>query len=81
MRVLAFETSCDDTGVAIYDSDQGLLTQNLHQQNATHQPYGGVVPELASRDHSLHIIRLLRQTLSQCNLSLNDIDAIAYTAC
>lgn len=77
--VLAFETSCDDTAVAIYHAEQGLLTHHLHSQIALHQPYGGVVPELASRDHSAHIVPLLDHALAQTNRQLSDIDAIAYT--
>lgn len=80
MRVLGIETSCDETGIAIYDSEKGLLAHTLHSQIELHSPYGGVVPELASRDHIKRILPLLKQTLEQAKLSCNDIDGIAYTA-
>lgn len=80
MRVLGIETSCDETGVAIYDSQKGLVADLLHSQVALHQSYGGVVPELASRDHIKRTLPLIKEALEQANLSLADIDAIAYTA-
>jgi N6-L-threonylcarbamoyladenine synthase len=80
MRVLGIESSCDETGVAIYSKTQGLIANVLHSQIAAHQPYGGVVPELASRDHIRKVIPLLNQALAQANLKIQDIDAIAYTA-
>lgn len=79
MIVLGLETSCDETGLAIYDSEQGLRGQVLYSQIQLHAEYGGVVPELASRDHVRKLIPLLDQLLSQCDLSKLDIDAIAYT--
>ncbi len=80
MLVLGIESSCDDTGIALFDSDLGLLAEALHSQTATHQPYGGVVPELASRDHARHIVPLLAKVLSEAKLDKRDITAIAYTA-
>ncbi len=80
MRVLGIETSCDETGLAIYDAEHGLLANVLHSQIATHRPHGGVVPELASRDHIKHIVLLLQEVLAKANLSKHDLDAVAYTA-
>lgn len=80
MRILGIETSCDETGVAIYDTERGLLAHRLFSQIAMHAEYGGVVPELASRDHIKRVLPLLRQALSDANLDLTDIDGIAYTA-
>lgn len=80
MRVLGIETSCDETGVAIYDTDQGLLAHALHSQVAAHAGYGGVVPELASRDHIRRLLPLCEQVLSEAGLERRDLDAIAYTA-
>lgn len=79
MIVLGLETSCDETGLAIYDSEQGLRGQVLYSQIQLHAEYGGVVPELASRDHVRKLIPLLDQLLSQCDLSKQELDAIAYT--
>ncbi|MEC5210056.1 N6-L-threonylcarbamoyladenine synthase [Psychrobacter sp. PL15] len=85
MKVLGLETSCDETGLAIYDSElidtdnQGLLGQVLYSQIELHAVYGGVVPELASRDHIRKLVPLLNELLDQCDISKNDIDAIAYT--
>jgi N6-L-threonylcarbamoyladenine synthase len=79
MLVLGLETSCDETGVALYDTDGGLLAHALHSQVALHAEYGGVVPELASRDHVRKLLPLLRKTLHRAGLGLRDIDAIAYT--
>lgn len=79
MRVLGLETSCDETGLAIYDSEQGLLGQVLYSQIDLHATYGGVVPELASRDHIRKLIPLLESLLTQCQLKKTDIDAVAYT--
>ena len=79
MCVLGIETSCDETGVAIYDDKEGLLADVLYSQAAMHANYGGVVPELASRDHIKRIIPLIEQALSQAKLTKGDIDAIAYT--
>lgn len=80
MLTLGIETSCDETGVAVYDSRDGLLGQALHSQIALHRDYGGVVPELASRDHIRRVVPLTRQVLGQAGLSLADVGAIAYTA-
>jgi len=79
MRVIGIETSCDETGVAVYDDKLGLLSHVLYSQVKLHADYGGVVPELASRDHVRKIVPLIRQALSQANLSLGDIDGVAYT--
>jgi N6-L-threonylcarbamoyladenine synthase len=80
MRVLGIETSCDETGAAIYDSEQGLLGHTLYSQIAMHAEYGGVVPELASRDHVKKTVPLVKAVLRESKLKLKDIDAIAYTA-
>lgn len=80
VRVLGIETSCDETGVALYDSDRGLLADVLYSQVAMHADYGGVVPELASRDHVRKLLPLCRQVLEEAQLTLADIDGIAYTA-
>jgi N6-L-threonylcarbamoyladenine synthase len=79
MQILGIESSCDETGVAIYGSD-GLLANTLHSQIDLHADYGGVVPELASRDHIQKLLPLTREALRQAKLSLADIDGIAYTA-
>ncbi len=79
MLVLGIETSCDETGVALYDSRLGLLGDALHSQVALHAPYGGVVPELASRDHIRRLLPLARSALAQAGRSLADVDLIAYT--
>jgi len=80
MRVLGIETSCDETGVAIYDSEQGLLSHQLYSQVDLHARYGGVVPELASRDHVRVLLPLISQALQQANCKSSDIDGIAYTS-
>lgn len=80
MRVLGIETSCDETGVAIYDSERGLLAHDLYSQVAQHADYGGVVPELASRDHVRKLLPLCEQVLKAAGLEKADLDAIAYTA-
>ncbi len=80
MLVLGLESSCDETGVALYDSDGGLLAHAIHSQVDMHEAYGGVVPELASRDHIRRLVPLLRQVLVAAGRSLGDIDAVAYTA-
>jgi N6-L-threonylcarbamoyladenine synthase len=80
MLVLGIETSCDETGLALYDSDRGLLADVVHSQVELHAEYGGVVPELASRDHIRKIVPLIRQVLQQAGADLDDLDAIAYTA-
>ena len=85
MKVLGLETSCDETGLAIFDSEQinddnkGLIGQVLYSQVELHALYGGVVPELASRDHIRKLVPLLHELLAQCDMSKDDIDAIAYT--
>ncbi|NNM59430.1 MAG: tRNA (adenosine(37)-N6)-threonylcarbamoyltransferase complex transferase subunit TsaD [Legionellales bacterium] len=80
MLVLGIETSCDETGLALYDSVSGLRGHTLYSQIALHQTYGGVVPELASRDHVERLIPLLNDLLRETNLDKNAIDAVAYTA-
>ncbi|TBU82389.1 tRNA (adenosine(37)-N6)-threonylcarbamoyltransferase complex transferase subunit TsaD [Phytopseudomonas dryadis] len=80
MLVLGLETSCDETGVALYDSERGLLADALFSQIDLHRAYGGVVPELASRDHVKRMLPLIRQVLSEAGRQPGDIDAIAYTA-
>lgn len=80
MRILGIETSCDETGIAIYDSEQGLLAHVLHSQIATHSPYGGVVPELASRDHIRKVLPLIKEILQKANIDKHTLDAVAYTA-
>jgi N6-L-threonylcarbamoyladenine synthase len=80
MRVLGIETSCDETGVAIYDTERGLLAHRLFSQIAMHAEYGGVVPELASRDHIQRVLPLLRETLADAGLRMQDLEGIAYTA-
>ena len=79
MVVLGIETSCDETGVALYDTARGLLGHALYSQVAMHADYGGVVPELASRDHIRRLLPLTREVLARSALALADIDAIAYT--
>ena len=80
MRVLGIETSCDETGVAVFDSDRGLLGHHIHSQVALHAEFGGVVPELASRDHVRKLVPLLRKLFSDADASPGAIDGIAYTA-
>lgn len=80
MRILGIETSCDETGVAIYDDREGLLADQLYSQVKLHADYGGVVPELASRDHVRKTVPLIQAALKQANLTAADIDGVAYTA-
>jgi tRNA N6-adenosine threonylcarbamoyltransferase len=80
MIVLGIESSCDETGIAVYDSERGLLAHTLHSQVAVHAEFGGVVPELASRDHIRYLVPLLEKVLQQATISKADIDGIAYTA-
>ncbi|SJL85002.1 tRNA (adenosine(37)-N6)-threonylcarbamoyltransferase complex transferase subunit TsaD [Vibrio palustris] len=80
MRILGIETSCDETGVAIYDDEQGLLSHQLYSQVKLHADYGGVVPELASRDHVKKTVPLIKQALAEASLTAADIDGVAYTA-
>ena len=77
--VLGIETSCDETGVALYDTNRGLISHALHSQVALHAAYGGVVPELASRDHITHGVPLIKQVCAQASITLPQIDGIAYT--
>lgn len=79
-RVLGIETSCDETGVAIYEEGKGVLAEALYSQIALHADYGGVVPELASRDHVRKALPLIRQVFAQAGLELGDVDGVAYTA-
>ncbi|MCP4948370.1 MAG: tRNA (adenosine(37)-N6)-threonylcarbamoyltransferase complex transferase subunit TsaD, partial [Aestuariibacter sp.] len=80
MRIIGIETSCDETGIAIYDDEQGLLSHQLYSQVKLHADYGGVVPELASRDHVKKTIPLIKAALKEANLTSKDIDGVAYTA-
>ncbi|AUH02262.1 tRNA (adenosine(37)-N6)-threonylcarbamoyltransferase complex transferase subunit TsaD [Prodigiosinella confusarubida] len=80
MRVLGIETSCDETGVAIYDTQKGLLANQLYSQIKLHADYGGVVPELASRDHVRKTVPLIQAALHEAGLQQGDIDGVAYTA-
>ncbi len=80
MIVLGIESSCDETGIALYDSEKGLLAHTLHSQIALHAEYGGVVPELASRDHIRYLLPLTEKVLAEANIDKHDIDGIAYTA-
>ncbi len=80
MKVLGLETSCDETGVAIWDTAAGLRAHAIYSQVALHQAYGGVVPELASRDHVVRLVPLIRETLAEAGLAIADLDGVAYTA-
>lgn len=80
MRVLGIESSCDETGVAIYDTEQGLLAHTLYSQVKMHAEYGGVVPELASRDHVRRVIPLIRDVIDRARLRAEQIDGVAYTS-
>ncbi|MBB3142844.1 tRNA (adenosine(37)-N6)-threonylcarbamoyltransferase complex transferase subunit TsaD [Halomonas organivorans] len=80
MRVLGIETSCDETGVALYDTERGLAADALHSQIAMHAEYGGVVPELASRDHTRRLLPLIQRVLDDAGTARGELDAIAYTA-
>ncbi len=80
MYILGIETSCDETGVAIYHSHKGLIHHTLYSQIAMHNEYGGIVPELASRDHIRKLIPLIHKCLDKSQLSKSDINGIAYTA-
>ena len=80
MLVLGIETSCDETGIALYDSEKGLIGHTLHSQIKLHAEYGEVVPELASRDHIRHIIPLIDKILKDQSLTVHSIDSVAYTA-
>ena len=80
MIVLGIETSCDETGVALYDSEMGLLAHQLYSQVELHAEYGGVVPELASRDHIRKTLPLIDRTMTEAGITAQDIGGIAYTA-
>ena len=80
MRVIGIETSCDETGVAVYDSDRGLLAHAVHSQVALHAEFGGVVPELASRDHIRRLVPLLRAIMDEARTPPTEIGGVAYTA-
>jgi N6-L-threonylcarbamoyladenine synthase len=79
MRVLGIETSCDETGIAVYDADQGLIAHAIHSQTDIHAKFGGVVPDQASRDHVRKIIPMLEGVLNQAGMKGNELDGIAYT--
>ena len=80
MKILGIETSCDETGVAVYDPLGGILAEGLYSQLALHARFGGVVPELASRDHVARLTPMIRDVLADAGMALNDLDGIAYTA-
>lgn len=80
MRVLGLETSCDETGIALYDSERGLLAHRVYSQIALHAEYGGVVPELASRDHVRKTLPLIHEVLDEAGLTVGDLDGVAYTS-
>ena len=80
MRVLGIESSCDETGIAIYDDQQGILSHQLYSQVKLHADYGGVVPELASRDHVRKTLPLIQAAMAEAGCTPADIDGIAYTA-
>ena len=79
MKVLGIETSCDETGVAVYDTDNGLLAHTLYSQVKLHAEYGGVVPELASRDHIQKLTPLIQEVIADAGITLADLQGIAYT--
>src|SRR6187399_2940759 len=79
MLVLGIETSCDETGLALYDTARGLVAHSLHSQVAMHTLYGGVVPELASRDHVRRVLPLAQRVLAEAGVAVADLDGIAYT--
>ena len=80
MKILGIETSCDETGVAVYDPGRGVLAEGLYSQMELHARYGGVVPELASRDHIAKLAPMIRKVLADAGLQLSDLDGVAYTA-
>ena len=80
MRVLGIETSCDETGIALYDTERGLVAEALYSQVALHSEYGGVVPELASRDHIRKTLPLIEQVLAEAGLERQQLDGIYQTA-
>ena len=79
MRILGIETSCDETGIAVYDDEKGLLSHELYSQVKLHADYGGVVPELASRDHVRKIIPLIEKAMEDANTAPFEIDGVAFT--
>ncbi|MEC7285805.1 MAG: tRNA (adenosine(37)-N6)-threonylcarbamoyltransferase complex transferase subunit TsaD, partial [Pseudomonadota bacterium] len=79
MRILGIETSCDETGIAVYDDEKGLLSHELYSQVKLHADYGGVVPELASRDHVRKIIPLIEKAMEDANTQPSEIDGVAFT--
>ena len=79
MRILGIETSCDETGIAVYDDEKGLLSHELYSQVKLHADYGGVVPELASRDHVRKIIPLIEKAMEDANTKPSEIDGVAFT--
>ena len=81
MKVLGIETSCDETGVAIYDSEAGLLADCLYSQVEIHAKYGGVIPELASRDHIRKTLPLIEEVIEKAGIDASEIEGVAYTAC
>ena len=80
MKILGIETSCDETGVAVYETNAGLLAEKLFSQVELHARFGGVVPELASRDHIAKLTPMIREVLASADLQFSDLDAVAYTA-
>lgn len=80
MRIIGIETSCDETGIAIYDDEKGLLSHKLYSQVKLHADYGGVVPELASRDHVKKTIPLIKTAMAEANVTPQDLDGVAFTA-
>ncbi len=80
MKILGIESSCDETGIAIYDTDKGLIADQLYSQIELHAQYGGVFPEIASRDHIKKTVPLIRQACDEAGITLQDLDGIAYTA-
>ena len=79
MKVLGIETSCDETGVAIYDSEVGLLADCLYSQVEIHAKYGGVIPELASRDHIRKTLPLIEEVIEKAGIDASEIEGVAYT--
>src|SRR3954464_3544920 len=80
MRILAFESSCDESAVAVYDDGAGLLAHEIHSQVDLHRVYGGVVPELASRDHVRRLLPLVRSAMATATTTADQLDGVAYTA-
>jgi N6-L-threonylcarbamoyladenine synthase len=80
MLVLGIETSCDETGIALFDGERGILAHSVYSQVEVHAAFGGVVPELASRDHVRKILPLIKQTLAEASVEFDELDAVAYTA-